>query len=411
MPDRVDNIVIIGAGQAGAQACVSLRQQGFDGAITIVGDENHPPYQRPPLSKKFLAGELPAKRLTLKAPNYYADKNIELITGRRAVSIERGRSRVRLDNEQVLPYSRLLLASGSRVREIPAPGASLPGINYLRTIVDVEAIQKNFRAGRRLVVVGGGYIGLEVAAIAKQQGLDVVVIEAMERVLARVVAPEVSQFYARVHREAGVEIQCGLGVTAFEGDEHVTQVVTSDGRRFPCDLVVVGIGIVPETTLAESAGLSCDDGIIVDAYAATSDPRIFAAGDCTRHPSTLTGGLVRLESVANAIEQAKVAARSMLGGHDAYDEVPWFWSDQYDVKLQIAGLAQDYDSVVVRGNPDTNEFAVFYLRQGRLIAVDAVNRPREFMQGKKLVSKAPMIPPAELADDTTPFPVIAKRYL
>jgi 3-phenylpropionate/trans-cinnamate dioxygenase ferredoxin reductase subunit len=411
MPNHVENIVIIGAGQAGAQAAVSLRQKGFDGAITLVGDEPYQPYQRPPLSKKFLAGELPAERLALKAPKFYVDKQIELATGRRAVAIERRHRRVILDDQQALTYDKLLLALGSRVREIPVVGARLSGVHYLRTINDVTAIQANFRAGQRLVVVGGGYIGLEVAAVAKQHGLEVTVVEAMERVMARVVAPEVSQFYARVHAEAGVEILCGAGVTAFEGGDRVRHVVTDTERRIPCDLVVVGIGIVPETTLAEAALLECDDGILVDEYTMTSDADIFAAGDCTRHPSKLTGGLLRLESIANAIEQGKIAALSMLGEREAYDQVPWFWSDQYDVKLQIAGLAQNYDSVVVRGDPNTNSFAVFYLKQGRLIAVDAINRPREFMQSKKLVTQGPVIPVEELADDDTPFPVIAKRYL
>ena len=411
MPNDVDNIVIIGAGQAGAQASMSLRQKGFSGAITLVGDEAYPPYQRPPLSKKFLAGELPTERLALKAPKFYVDKQIELVTGRRAVAIERQHQRVILDNDQVLAYDKLLLASGSRVREIPVAGASLAGIHYLRTIDDVTGIQQDFSAGQRLVIVGGGYIGLEVAAVATQHGLDVVVVEAMDRVMARVVAPEVSAFYARVHHDAGVKIDCNTVVTEFVGGDRVTHVVTADGRRIPCDLVLVGIGIVPETTLAETAMIHCDDGILVDEFATTNDSNIYAAGDCTRHPSKLTGGLLRLESVANAIEQAKVAALSMLGGHEAYDQVPWFWSDQYDIKLQIAGLAQNYDSVVLRGDPDTNNFAVFYLREGRLIAVDAINRPREFMQGKKLVPKAPEIPTAQLADDDTPFSVIAKRYL
>ena len=411
MPNHVENIVIIGAGQAGAQAAVSLRQKGFSGAITLVGDEGYQPYQRPPLSKKFLAGELPAERLALKAPNFYVDKQIELLTGRRAVAIERSRRRVILDDQQILPYDKLLLALGSRVREIPVAGARLSGVHYLRTIDDVTGIQTNFSSGQRLVIVGGGYIGLEVAAVAKQQGLDVIVVEAMQRVMARVVAPEVSQFYARLHREAGVEILCDTGVTAFEGDNRVEHVVTADGTRIPCDLVVVGIGIVPETTLAEAALIDCDDGILVDQYTTTNDADIFAAGDCTRHPSKLTGGLLRLESVANAIEQAKIAAVAMLGEPRAYDQVPWFWSDQYDIKLQIAGLAHDYDSVILRGNPDTNSFAVFYLREGRLIAVDAINRAREFMQGKKLVLNGAAIPPEELADDDTPFADIAKRYL
>lgn len=415
--DRLKNmadsnkIVIIGAGQAGAQASVTLRQQGFEGAITIVGDEPYAPYQRPPLSKKFLAGELPVERLALKAPKFYADKAIDLELGRRAVAIDRNRQHVLLDNGQQLDYDRLLLTLGSRVREIPVPGASLGGIHYLRSIDDVKGIQQQFGPEQRLVIVGGGYIGLEVAAVAKQNGLDVTVVEAMDRVMARVVAPEVSAFYAQVHRDAGVHIRCNTGVTEFEGDGRVSHVTTADGERIECDCVVVGIGILPETTLAETASIDCDDGIIVNEYAQTSDAKIFAAGDCSRHPSRLTGGMIRLESVANAIEQGKIAARNMLGETQTYDEVPWFWSDQFDIKLQIAGLAQDYDSVVLRGDPSESSFAVFYLKSGTVIAVDAINRPREFMQGKKLVAAGVSIPANELSDDETAFGDIAKRYL
>ena len=390
---------------------MTLRQKGYDGAIALVGDEPYPPYQRPPLSKKFLAGEVPADRLALKAPKFYADKDIDLKLGLRATAIDRGQQQIRLSDGEILGYDRLLLALGSRVREIPVPGASLQGVHYLRTIDDVKGIQRQFVTGRKLAIVGGGYIGLEVAAVAKQSGLDVVVVEAMERVMARVVAPEVSRFYGRRHRQAGVDIRCGTGVTAFEGKDAVSHVVTSSGERIECDLVVVGIGILPETTLAEAASITCDDGIVVNELTQTSDPIIFAAGDCCRHPSRLSAGMIRLESVANAIEQAKVAARNMLGESVEYDEVPWFWSDQFDLKLQIAGLAQDYDEVVTRGDPDDASFAVFYLRAGTIIAVDAINRPREFMQGKKLVAGRTAIPVDELADDNTPFADIAKRHL
>jgi 3-phenylpropionate/trans-cinnamate dioxygenase ferredoxin reductase subunit len=406
-----NKMVIVGAGQAGAQASITLRQQGFKGGITVVGDELYAPYQRPPLSKKFLAGELPVERLALKAPQFYADKAIDLKLGRRGVAIDRDRQRILLDDGEQLDYGRLLLALGSRVREIPVPGASLVGIHYLRSIDDVLGIQQQFRPAQRLIIVGGGYIGLEVAAVAKQNGLDVTVVEAMERVMGRVVAPAVSAFYTQVHRDAGVHIRCNTGVTEFQGDNQVSHVVTADGERLDCDLVVVGIGVVPETTLAETASIECGDGIIVNEYAQTSDPRIFAAGDCSRHPSRLTGGMIRLESVANAIAQGKIAAGSMLGETRAYDEVPWFWSDQFDIKLQIAGLAQDYDSVVLRGNPSKSNFAVFYLKAGIIIAVDAINRPREFMQGKKLVAAGVSIPANELSDDETAFGDIAKRYL
>ncbi|HSG65257.1 MAG TPA: FAD-dependent oxidoreductase, partial [Gammaproteobacteria bacterium] len=309
-----------------------------------------------------------------------------------------GRRRIALDDGRELGYDALLLATGSRVRRLTVPGAGLAGIHYLRTIADADGVSELMSPGRRLAIVGAGYIGLEVAAVARSRGLDVTVLEAADRVMARVVCAEVSQIYARAHESHGVRIVCGAGVREFVGDGQVSAVITADGRSHPCDFVVAGIGIIPETGLAESAGIACDDGICVDEHARTSKAGIYAAGDCTNHPSPLVGRRVRLESVQNAIEQAKTAAASIAGEDACYEQVPWFWSDQYDLKLQIAGLSQGYDRIVLRGSPAERRFAVYYLRAGQLIAVDAVNSPKDFLLGKRLLA-ARATPDSSLLED------------
>jgi 3-phenylpropionate/trans-cinnamate dioxygenase ferredoxin reductase subunit len=381
-----EHLVIVGGGQAAAQAVQSLRQQGFAGPITLLGEEPYPPYQRPPLSKKYFAGELPRERLFLRPAAFYAEKNVALEQGARVEEIEPAARRVRLRDGRTLAYDRLLLATGSRVRALEVPGADLPGVHYLRTIADVDAISTSLAPGTRVLLVGAGYIGLEVAAVARQRGFEVTVLEAADRVMSRTVSVEVSAFYEACHRAAGVAIHCGAAVKELHGAARVTAVETADGRTFGCDIVIVGIGIVPNVELAAGAGLACSNGIVVDELARTADPHIVAAGDCTNHPLPLFERRVRLESVPNAIHQAKVAAGTLLGTAAPYSEVPWFWSDQYDLKLQIAGLSTGYDEVVVRGDPAARSFAAFYLRGGRLLAVDAVNCPREFIAGKKLVA-------------------------
>ncbi|MES1990385.1 MAG: FAD-dependent oxidoreductase [Pseudomonadota bacterium] len=403
-------IVIIGAGQAASQAVVSLRMEGYDGAITMIGDEAEPPYQRPPLSKKFLAGEIGFDRVALKPAEFYTGANCRLLLSTRATAIDTHAKTVATGDGQVIPYTKLLIATGSRVREINVPGFDLEGVHYLRSVGDVHEIQSHFKTGAKLVVVGGGYIGLEVAAVAKKNGLSVTVLETADRVLARVVDPIVSHFYERVHREAGVDILTGVTVTGFEGkDGKVTGVDTGDGRIVPCDFVVVGIGIIPNTELAVNAGLHVENGIVVDEMTRTSNADIFAAGDCTNHPNGTFDRRLRLESVQNAIEQGKTAAAAMMGKDKPYDQVPWFWSDQYDLKLQIAGLSQGYTQAVTRGRPDTdNNFAVFYLKDGVLIAVDAVNRPPEFMMSKLLIAQHAKLDPARLADETIHMKEVAK---
>jgi len=391
-------LIIVGAGQAAAQAVHTLVQQGFTGAVTVIGDEPYPPYQRPPLSKKYLAGALERRRLYLRPEEFYAQHDVDLRLGVRAAALDRERRRIELGDGNVLDYDQLLLATGSRVRRLEVPGADLDGIHYLRSIADADRIAAELAPGRRLVIAGAGYIGLEVAAVARGLGADVTVLEAAERVMARVVCPEVAAFYTDVHTAAGVRIRCGAGVREFTGRQRVEAVVAADGTAHRCDLAVVGIGIVPQTELAEQAGLACSDGIDVDDTARTADPAVFAAGDCTSHPNAVLGRRIRLESVHNAIEQAKAAAHSIAGTPQIYAQVPWFWSDQYDLKLQIAGLSAGYDRVVVRGDPQTRRFAAYYLRAGTIIAVDAVNSPRDFVQGKQLVAAHAEIDPATLAD-------------
>lgn len=401
-----EHFVIVGGGQAAAQAIQTLRQNGFGGAITLIGEEPYLPYQRPPLSKKYLAGALQRDRLFLRPHAFYENNGVDLQLGTRATRLDPVSSVVALEDDRVVRYDGLLLATGSRVRRLDVPGADLRGIHYVRTVADVDAIVTEMAAGKRLVVVGAGYIGLEVAAVSVAGGLEVTILEAVDRIMARVVSPVVSRFYADYHRRAGVDIRCGTTVSRFVGQGSVEAVETVDGQRFPCDLAIVGIGIVPEVGLAERAGLSCEDGIRVDEFARTDSENILAAGDCTNHPSALLQARIRLESVQNAIEQAKTAAMTFLGERAPYESTPWFWSDQYDLKLQIAGLSQGYDQAVVRGSPEQAPFSVFYLRSGRLTAVDAVNSPREFMIGKKLISAGSPVRAEALADTEFDLPTL-----
>jgi len=400
-------IVIIGAGQAGAQAVASLRSEGYGGEIVMVGDEVYPPYQRPPLSKTYLAGTFERERLFLKPDAFYTEAKCELVLGVRATAIDRAARRVSLTDGWLPDYDKLLLATGSRVRRIPVPGAELEGIHYLRDIADVDRLRPAFVKGARLAVVGGGYIGLEVAAVAAKHGLEVDIFESLERVMARAVSPIVSEFYERVHRDAGVRFHLRTGVEAFEGEgSGKISAVRAGGKSHPADLALVGIGVVPNVELATAAGLPCDDGIVVNEFAETADPAIFAAGDCTRHVGR-DGHPVRLESVQNAIDQAKHAALAMMGKHTPYREVPWFWSDQYDLKLQIAGLAWTTDTIVLRGDPGVRKFAVFHLREGRVVAVEAVNAAPEYLVGRKLIAEGAQIAPERLADTAIPMKNIA----
>jgi 3-phenylpropionate/trans-cinnamate dioxygenase ferredoxin reductase subunit len=401
-----ERIVIIGAGQSGAQAVATLRAEGFTGPITMVGDESYAPYQRPPLSKAYLMGTMERDRLFLKPDAFYAEAGCELLLGVTATKIDRADKKVVLADGRTLPYDKLLIATGTRVRKIRAPGNDLPGIHYLRGIADVDLLRDVFTQGRKLAIVGGGYIGLEVAAVAAKRGIDVTVFEAMNRLMARACSPRISDFYAKVHSDAGVKLLLDTGVEAFEGDGKL-QAIRANGVSHAADVALVGIGVVPNQELAMEAGLGCDDGIVVDASSnATGDPHIFAAGDCTKHVGR-HGTAIRLESVQNAIDQAKHAALCMAGKPSTYREVPWFWSDQYDLKLQIAGLAQPTDQLVMRGDTEARKFAIFHLRDGVVVAVEAVNAAPEYLIGRKLIADGAKVAPERLADTSIPMKTIA----
>jgi 3-phenylpropionate/trans-cinnamate dioxygenase ferredoxin reductase subunit len=392
-----DRIVIVGAGQSAGVAAIGLREQGYSGAITVVGEERSAPYQRPPLSKNFLAGQMSAEQLLLKPEKFYAEKSIELRLGTRVEAIERDAMRVRLAGGETLAYTQLLLATGSRPRKLAVPGADRAGVHYLRTLADVEAIRADMAPGRRAVVIGAGYIGLEAAAVAVKAGMQVTVLEAAERILGRVAGPVVAEFFAATHRAQGAEIRCGVHVEALEGSPRVNAVVCSDGP-VAADLVIVGVGIEPNVELASAAGLACDNGIVVDEFTRTQDPNIHASGDCTNHPNALLGARLRLESVQNAIDQARAAASNLCGKARAYAELPWFWSNQYDLRLQIAGLSQGHDETLLRGSPSAGPFSVMYLRGGRLIAVDTVNAPRDHLAFRKLLAAGGEVDAQRLAD-------------
>jgi 3-phenylpropionate/trans-cinnamate dioxygenase ferredoxin reductase subunit len=393
------HIVIVGAGHAAAQVVDSLRREGFTGALTLVGDEPHLPYQRPPLSKKFLAGELPLDRLFIRPETFYANHGVTLRLGQRATAIDLAAQQVTLADGAALDYTQLLLCPGSHARKVTAHGANLPGIHYLRNAADVEAIRSRFRPGARVVIVGAGYIGLETAATCRKAGLEVDVLEMADRPMNRVVAPEVSAFFADQHAREGVRIHISTVVSGFDGDANgVREVHTLDGRVFPADLVVAGIGVLPETALAEAAGIACDNGIAVDSHCRTSDPHVYAIGDCVSAPSLRYRRRVRLESVDNAFEQAKTAAANMVGRETMHDKVPWFWSDQYDLKLLIVGLNFDYDQVVIRGDTHSRSFACAYLRHQELLAIDCVNNPKDYMAARKVIEACGKVDPAKLAD-------------
>ncbi|MBH97631.1 MAG: hypothetical protein CMM56_04165 [Rhodospirillaceae bacterium] len=392
------HFVIVGAGQAAAQAIQTLRQNKFDGKITLVGDEKYPPYQRPPLSKKFLAGELQRERLLIRPIEFYKANNIDLELGVRATEVDPIKSKVRLDNDRILEFDGLLLATGSRVRQLEIPGSNLGGVHYVRTLNDVDAILPKFKTAKQLVIIGAGYIGLEVAAVAIANKLEVTILEATKRPMSRTVSSEVSSFYHEYHTRAGVNLNFSTMVNQFKGNTHVDAVITANGKSFSCDLVIVGVGIKPEVELAQAASLLCEDGIVVNEYACTESSRIFAAGDCTNHPNKLLNKRIRLESVQNAIDQAKTAAKTYLGIKQPYSAVPWFWSDQYKLKLQIAGLPEEHDVIFIHGNPKQSSFAVFYTRLGRITAVEAVNLPKAFMIGKQLIASRSRVDVEKLSD-------------
>lgn len=381
-------VVIVGAGQAAAQAAASLRSEGFQGGIVLYGDEPHLPYQRPPLSKAFLAGETTPERLELRPAAFYQDQDVTLRLGQRIVAVDPAAREIVTAGGVRQTYGSLLIATGTRPRALPLPGDGMAGVHQIRTIRDVDRFRAEFAPGARLVVIGGGYIGLEVAAKARKLGLEVAVVEGQARILARSVSVQTATFLAALHAGHGVDIRTGVTVQGLVGSDHVTGVLLGDGTILAADIVLIAVGATPNIELAAAAGITTDNGIVVDAVTRTNAPNIYAAGDVACFPSRLYGRRLRLESVPNAIDQAKVAATAILGRPVSYDPVPWFWSDQYDVKLQIAGLSQGYDHTESEGNAENGRFSVRYFANGALIAVDSINDPRSHMQARRDMAAA-----------------------
>jgi 3-phenylpropionate/trans-cinnamate dioxygenase ferredoxin reductase subunit len=399
MNDSAAKIVIVGAGHAGGTAAALLRQYGYGGPIVLLGEEPIPPYQRPPLSKAWLKGEADEDALTLKPASFYAEHDIDLRMGVRVTAIRRADKAVALEGGETVPYDILILATGAHARRLTTPGADLAGILELRSAADAETLKAALAPGKHLAVIGGGYIGLEVAASGRALGADVTVIELQPRVLARVAAEPLSQFFQAYHQARGVKFELGAGVDAIEGaGGHVTGVRLSDGRLIACDVVLVGVGAVPNDAIAREAGLDCANGVVVDLDARTSDPSIFAIGDVSHRPMPLYDRMFRLESVPNALEQAKQAACAITGRPAPAGETPWFWSDQYDLKMQIAGMPFDADHILVRGDPASAKFAVFHLKGDQIQAVEAVNAAPEFMAGKQLIGSRKPVARDKLAN-------------
>lgn len=408
MSDPQGRVVIVGAGHAGGTAAALLRQYGYAGPITLLGDEPIAPYQRPPLSKAWLKGEADADSLALKPVSFYAEHDIDLRMGVRVAAIDRQARAVRLADGETVPYDALILATGARARRLTLPGAELNGVLELRTAADAETLKTAIGPGKTVAIIGGGYIGLEAAASARALGAEAVVVEVLPRVLARVASEPLSDFFQAYHRARGVRFELGVGVAGFKGEAgRITGVELSDGRTIACDMALVGVGALPNEELASAAGLDCANGVVVDLEARTSDPAIFAIGDVTNRPMPLYDRRHRLESVPNALEQAKQAACAITGRPAPAPEVPWFWSDQYDVKLQIAGVPFECDETVLRGDPAAGRFAVFHLKGGAVHAVEAVNAPPEFMMGKQLIAQRRAVARDKLANPAVSMKEVA----
>ena len=392
--------VIVGTGQAGFEAAASLRADGYREPITLVGEEPHLPYQRPPLSKGFITDKQGMDEIELRPAMFYRDHGIELMTGEQVVEIDRVERRVRMASDAERPYDSLVLAVGARNRQLPVDGAELDGVLYLRTIDEARAVKDRVRRAQNIVVIGGGFIGLELAASARSLGKTVAVLEAQPRLMPRVVAPIISEFYRELHAKRGVDVKCGALVTEIAGgDGRARGVVLSGGRSIATDLVLVGIGVIPNVELALDAGLAVGNGVTVDETLRTSDGNIYAIGDCAEHPNAFAAGRVRLESVQNACDQARSVAAAIAGKCAPYAALPWFWTDQYEIRLQMAGLSIGYDAVVTRGNLQLEKFSVFYFKEDRLIAVDSINRPADHMIARKLLSARTPVTRAQAGDE------------
>lgn len=395
----MSHIIVVGAGQAGASLVAKLRTEGFEGRITLIGEESAPPYQRPPLSKAYLMGEMELSRLYLRPETFYADQDISLRLGAHVDSINPAAKTVTVDGE-TLAYDNLALTTGSTPRRLPASiGGALDGVYVVRGLTDVDAMASEFEAGRHVLIVGGGYIGLEAAAVASKKGLKVTLVEMADRILQRVASSETSDYFRSLHAAHGVNIREGTGLNRLIGKDRVTAAELSDGTELAIDFVIVGVGIAPVTTLAEAAGLTLDNGIMTDAQGRTSDPSIWAAGDCASFP--YRGRRIRLESVPNAIDQAEIVAQNILGKSVEYVAKPWFWSDQYNVKLQIAGLNRDYDHIITRKGDKDGAVSFWYYQGETLLAVDAANDPRAYMIGKRLIEAGKSPKPENIANPDT----------
>ncbi|PYB78850.1 NAD(FAD)-dependent dehydrogenase [Pseudomonas sp. LB-090624] len=395
-----DKVVIIGAGQAGFQVAASLRQGGYEGSVTIVGDENNIPYQRPPLSKSYLKNLADETSIQLRPANFYADNRIEMIKGDKVERIDRAAKVVVTASGKVLAYDKLAITTGTRPRPLDLPGAKLPGVHALRSFLQAADLRDDIQTKQNIVIIGGGFIGLEVAACAAGLGKTVTVLEYAPRLMGRAVSTVSSDFFKAYHESIGVRVITDARIERIKGVERAKGVSLHNGEQIPCDLILVGVGALPNVELAEHAGLTCDNGILVNEFAVTSDADIVSAGDCTNHPNPFANGRFRLESVQNAIDQAKVAAASMLGTASAYSAAPWFWSDQGEIKLQTVGLPLGTDELVVRGSPDEKKFSVFHYREGKLIAVESINSAGDHMVARKLITTGTSPSPARVCDST-----------
>jgi 3-phenylpropionate/trans-cinnamate dioxygenase ferredoxin reductase component len=393
-----ETYVIVGAGHAGGRAAQAMRAASFTGRIVLIGEESYPPYERPPLSKELMVGDSGLEKVRLHDPDYYEKQNIELHLNARATAIDRGAKRMQISDGTVLTYDKLLLTTGARVRRLPVPGVELDGVFYLRDFNDTQNIRTRLGPATHVVVIGGGFIGLEMASSARTRGASVTVLEATDRLMGRAVAPEIGQHFAELHRRHGVDVRLGAIVEAIGGAGRVDHVMLRGGATIKADIVVIGIGIQPNEEIAAEAGLTVDNGIVVDEFGCTSDPAIYAAGDVANQPNAFLGRRIRLESYQNAQDQAMAVARNMVGEPKRYRDSLWVWSDQYDVNLQMTGAPRDWDRLVYRGDPNSGAFCVFYLKDGRIVAINTVNAGRDMRPAQRLMESGAVIDPAQLAD-------------
>lgn len=398
------DVLIVGAGHGGAQAAIMLRQLKFVGSIAIIGDESEIPYERPPLSKEYFAGDKEFARILIRPAKFWEERDVAMLLNKRVASVDPDAHSVTTEAGETFGYTHLIWATGGAARMLPIPGGDLPGVQGVRTRADADAMKAAAETAQNIVVIGGGYIGLEAAAVLRKFDKQVTLLEALPRVLGRVAGEDLSRFYEGEHRAQGVDVRLGVCVTALEGEERVTGVRLDSGEVLPADLVIVGIGIVPAVAPLIAAGAEGDNGVRVDEYCGTSLPDVFAIGDCAAHANDFAdGAVIRLESVQNANDQANAAARTIMGDPQPYHAVPWFWSNQYDLKLQTIGLSTGFDASVTRGDPRARSFSVIYLKQGRVIALDCVNAIKDYVQGKALIVARAVIDPARLADTTVPL--------